>query len=487
MTASGYEKPTIKTNFSSIPTIFFFLIALLLYIFGIFSFYEYINSPQSQQFINTLSTYMPEIISVGTAILPYIIAFLFFYLVFSIVFSYLLLWIMTKIAHLVMMFVSIVGPLVMILIGVLLLGTSVFFMGIIFIGFGGLMLLILFFKFTSLKRAGKFLEFSARLALDEKALLVIPIVLGLFTLITGLFAIVSYWEINQLVVNVVAKQSPDQANNIGNVIGLVFEYFYLIIYLGLSYIFNSLVISYAGDWYRGLDPDLGSARKDLGQVLPIVFKFAFAMATVQMVLRIFTRAISGEMSSQANVTQSGRRGGGSSNSISPGLVFAIIGYIIVAIIGAIWQFLNYFTLISIIQKKQGLKDSIKDSSRTMWEGFLDVLIAETGYGPTMFIFMLIYAVIWFGTGFVIGFLVLGNNLVFAFIIGIVFIVLSTLPYNIISMPLNTSFKTFLYCYADDYRTGFDKPSRLPADLRDDFKYIQGNVTKRRMKDPSQYY
>ena len=114
MTASGYEKPTIKTNFSSIPTIFFFLIALLLYIFGIFSFYEYINSPQSQQFINTLSTYMPEIISVGTAILPYIIAFLFFYLVFSIVFSYLLLWIMTKKAHLVMMFVSIVGPLVMI-------------------------------------------------------------------------------------------------------------------------------------------------------------------------------------------------------------------------------------------------------------------------------------------------------------------------------------------------------------------------------------
>ena len=42
---------------------------------------------------------------------------------------------------------------------------------------------------------GKFVEFSAKLVLDEKAVLGMPIILGIFTIITGLFIIIIFLTI----------------------------------------------------------------------------------------------------------------------------------------------------------------------------------------------------------------------------------------------------------------------------------------------------
>lgn len=476
---SGYVKPDIRTNFSNIPTIIFILITLFLYVFGLFSFYEYYISPQGQAFFKLISDNLSTIINVGVSITPYALAFLFFYLVIAIFFSWLLLFIISKIGQEVTIVVTIAAPIILLGIGALFIAAGSL-IGLIFLVFGGILLLVLIFKFTALKRAGKFLEFSAQLSLDEKAVLVAPIILGLFTLISGLFMMASYWEINQLVITYLKGQNSDTVQNIGTIVAFIFEYFYLIIYLGISYILNAMVISYAGDWYRGLDPDLKSARKDIRDVLPIILKFAFAMATVQMIFTAFARGSSSQIGGAA---QGGRRGG---NNLGGGLVLVIVGWLFMTIFGAIWAFLNYFTLISIVQKKQNLTNSIKDSAKTMWHSFLDVLVAETGYGPTMLIFAILFGLMWFGTGFGIGFFVFGSDIVFAFVFGILFIVLSTFPYTVISMPMNTSFKTFLYSYAQDYTEGFKKPSKLPVELRDDFKYIQQNVNKRKMRDPTQY-
>ena len=482
MGMSAYKKPNIKTNFSNIPTIIFVLITLFLYFFGLFSFYEYFSSPQGQDFIKLIEDNLPTIISIGTAVLPFVLAFLFFYVVISLFFSFILLWIMSKIAEEVTIVVTLALPLILIGLGILVLGVGGGIIGIILAGIGGLFLLLVLYKFRALKRAGKFVEFSAKLALDEKAVLVFPIIMGLFTLITGLFMMASYWEINQLIVNYLQTQYPQQASNIGTIVSLLFEYLYLIIFLGLSYIFNALVISYAGDWYRGLDPDINSARKDVRDVLPIILKFAFAMATVQMLFRALGRMMSGGGSSTGTGRSGGRRGTGLDlNFLS---VLGIIGFFVVALFGAIWQFINYFTLISIVQNKQNLTTSIKDSASKRWHGFLDILVGDTGFGLTMFIFMVLNALIWFAAGFGIGYVALGNDLVIGLVVGVLFIVLSLFPYQIVTNPLNTSFKTFLYCYADDSTSGFSKPSRLPAELRNDFKNIQSRAGKRRMRDPS---
>lgn len=486
MSATSYVKPNIKTNFSNIPTILFVIITIFLYVFGIFSFYEYIISAQGQKFLDQLTNNSSTITNIGVNILPYILAFLFFYLVISIVFSYILLKIISKVGERIMILATLVGPIFLILLGFL---TIIIGIGIIFLIFGFIMLFIVIYRFRAVKRAGKFIEFSASLALDEKALLMIPIVMGLFTLISGFFMMASYWEVNQIVVNYLSSSSPDTANSIGTVLSLLFEYFYLVIYLGLSYIFNALIISYAGDWYRGLDPDLRSARRDVRDVLPIILKFAFAMATIQMIFRIFNRMITSEVNTnQSSGNLTGKRGSGSSgNDLSPLLVLAFIGYIFTFILGAIWQFLNYFTLISIIQKKKGLKESIKDSAKTMWDGYIDIYLADTGYGTTMFVFAVLNALIWFGVGFGVGYFSLGHDYMIAFVVGVLFIILSLLPYSIVTIPLNTSFKTFLYCFGDDFRDGFQKPSRLPNELRDDLNGLQNNWGKRKMNNPTQIY
>ncbi|OLS16699.1 MAG: hypothetical protein HeimC3_52090 [Candidatus Heimdallarchaeota archaeon LC_3] len=480
--STTYEKPVIETNHSNTPTILFLIVALLLYGWGFFSTILFFIDAKNQPLIDEISAGITITLGLSVGLAPFILLFLILFIPLMIVLSYLLVKMIAKFAQEVTIIVSVLFPIILIGVGILIftLSTESFMIALIIGGIGAILLLIVIWKFQSLKRAGKFVEFSAQLVLDEKAVLWMPILLGLFTMFSGFFLLFGFAEINSLFME--STPEGDQLSAPGMILAFLFSYFYLIIYFGIYYSLNAGVISYALDWYRGLDPDINSAAKDVRQMLPIILTFAFATATIKMIMQLVMSA----------GRQSGTRSGRGGNQTAS-LVFVAISGFIISIIGAIWQFINYFTLVAIIENKQGLKDSIKDSAKTRWNSFLDVLVGDTGFGLAMFIFFVINSLIWFVVGFGLGFIIFPNGVaglswtVFAIIFGIVFIFLGSFPYNIVTAPMRIAFTSFLYAYAKDSLEGFQKPSKLPMELTNEFKQLQKARDKRKMRDPTQYF
>ncbi|MFX0052948.1 MAG: hypothetical protein ACFE8U_16855, partial [Candidatus Hermodarchaeota archaeon] len=385
--------------------------------------------------------------------------------------------------------VSILFPIFLIAVGVLIFGggflspseeaTGAIIVGTIFAGLGVLLLAFVIWKFTMIKRSGKFVEFSAQLVLDEKAVLAMPIILSIFTIITGFFMLFGFLKILNLFTVQNSVGEPELSLP-GIIFASIFEYIYLIIFLGVYYSLSAGVISYASDWYRGLDPDLNSVMKDVRQVFPIILKFAFAMATVKIIMQIVSGAARGQ---QGTVT-GGRQNVGA--AIGGFIAAAFLG-LFISILGAIWMFMNYFTLISIVQNKKGLKDSIKDSAKTTWNSLLDVLVGESGFGLTTFIFAVINSFLWIVIGFSFGYFLI-QDLGFGIIFALIFLILGSMPYNVVTMPMKVAFRTFLYSYAKDTIEGYKKPSRLPTELRSEFKSLTAmDRRKRGMRDPTQYF
>jgi hypothetical protein len=487
MSVSNYKKPNIKTNFSNIPTWLYLVVVVALYSFGAISFLSFINDPENASILDQLSEAFRVLVPLTMDFLPLLIVFIVIFLIATFILAYIILWIMSKVAKEVTIFVSVLFPVLMIVFGILMVGGGILMpddqigasmMGMILAGFGFLLLAFVVWKFRVIARSGKFVEFSARLVLDEKAVLAMPLLLGVYSIITGFFMLFGFLEIYSLfeVTNAMGEQELSYP---GLILAIIFEYFYLIVYLGVYYSLSAGVISYASDWYRGLDPDLGSAMKDVRQVFPVILKFAFAMASVKIIMQIFTGATRGQ------ATRS--RGRGNAGAAIGGLIFAALAAFMISILGAIWMFLNYFTLVSIVQNKKGLSDSIKDSAKTTWGALVDVLVGESGFGLTTFIFAIVNSLLWLGAGFALG-IAVTQEFMFGVVLAIIFVFLGSLPYNVVTMPMKVAFRTFIYSYAKDSIEGFKKPSRLPAELRDEFKVLARKDVKRRgMRDPAEYF
>ena len=488
MSVSNYKKPNIKTNFSNMPTWIYLLVAVALYAFGAIAFFSFIVDPENAATLDNLSEGLKVLVPVSLEFLPLLIVFIVTFLVVTVIMAYVILWIMSRIATQVTIFVSVLFPVLMMVIGVLLIGGGIIMpgdeqlgtsmMGMFIAGFGFVLLALVVWKFRVIKRSGKFVEFSAQLVLDEKAVLAMPLLLGVFSMITGFFMLFGFLEIYSLFEVTNATGDPELSYP-GLILAIIFEYFYLIVYLGVYYSLSAGVVSYASDWYRGLDPDLGSAMKDVRQVFPVILKFAFAMASVKIIMQIFTGATRGQ------ATRSSGRG--NAGAAIGGLIFASLAAIMISILGAIWMFLNYFTLVSIVQNKKGLSDSIKDSAKTTWGALVDVLVGETGFGLTTFIFAVVNSLLWLGVGFGIGTAATGE-MVYGVVFALIFVFLGFLPYSVVTMPMKVAFRTFIYSYAKDSVEGFKKPSKLPAELRDEFRTLSRKDVKRRgMRDPSEYF
>ncbi|MFX1515044.1 MAG: hypothetical protein ACFFC6_01965 [Promethearchaeota archaeon] len=481
MSTSEYRKPVIETDFSSVPTWLYLLVVVILYSFGAYSFVHFMFAPENEETLRSLSEILYVVIPVSMPFLPLLIAFAAIFLFITIIMAYIIVWIMSKLAQEVTIAVCILFPLFMVAVGALIFiaDPELVILAAIIAGLGALIFLFVLWKFTLIKRSGQFVEFSAQLVLDEKAVIAMPILLGIYSIITGFFMLFGFFEIISLFM--VENAAGEMELSLpGYVFAIIFEYIYLIVYLGVYYSLSAGVISYASDWYRGLDPDLGSAMKDVRQVFPIIIKFAFAMATVKMIMQIVTSA----GRSQSSRATDRQFGGG---AVIAAFIGAAIAGLFISILGAIWMFMNYFTLISIVQNKRGLTDSIKDSAKTTWNSLLDVLVGESGFGLTTFIFAIINSVLWIVVGFGLGFAVsqdIGFGIIFAFI----FLILGSLPYNVVTMPMKVAFRSFLYSYAKDTIEGYKKPSRLPTELRTEFSTLASRQRKRRgMRDPNQYF
>ncbi|MHA1451088.1 MAG: hypothetical protein ACTSP4_16930 [Candidatus Hodarchaeales archaeon] len=337
-------------------------------------------------------------------------------------------------------------------------------------------LAIVLWKLSTIIRAGKFVEFSAQLILDNKSLYIFPVLMSVSVAITFIMAAFSgiwIWIKYNIALEAIVEESQQQVITILAGLGFVItEFFYLMLFFIIYYILTGMVMSYAARWYRGEDPGPRTAIHDIKQVMPVIITYAAFTTTVHMVLK--------------NLQRQAREAKFPLNIILGGILW---------IIGSFYAFFTYFTLPAIVIQKQGFKDSAVNSGKLVWNSAIDVMIGDTGFNMVMFVFSLMNRIIWGILGFVLGAGlseaaggVLVENMIVGLITGLIFFILfAQFSMSLINMPMKAAFTTFLYCYAIDVSEGFRQPSKLPVELRNDFSALAERAiaeNRRKMREPS---
>lgn len=446
------------------------LIALVgLYGFGGYNLYILILPwlPTIQTLINSILAFaFPWLAGYWWAIFLFVLLLV----VFGFVFAYAILRLMKRAAAATLKVLWLLQASALTVIGVVI--AFLFFPfglpGLFFSLIGLLQFWVWFRRRQKLRRAGKLAEFTATLLLEEREMFIAPLVTAIFSLVTGLLMLATFGVIyfNLPLIGVSTESW------LFLIVLILVEAAFTFVYFAVFYVFEGINVSVAHTWYRGEDPNLHGARTEVASVLGTLLAFAG--------LRTLVSAL------QSAAQRGGRKGGGP---------WVLIGAIASAIIGAVFRFINYFTLPAIIIEKRGLKDSIKRSAHTTWKYLVDVYIAETGVSTVFRFFGGLLSLGYFAVGFLFGYLMcyffIAPDMFFALFVGIlfaiVFLIFAAIPSYFIFRPLNTAYRTFMFAYALDEESGFKQPSRLPKEYRDTIEAAQSeweaSGKKRHMREP----
>ncbi|MHA2314951.1 MAG: hypothetical protein ACXACF_06650 [Candidatus Hermodarchaeia archaeon] len=407
------------------------------------------------------SPFLPMIISIITFAFPWLAGYWWAILAFVIVLialglglAYLILQLMKRAAAGTLKVLWLLQAVFMIAIGVfmfLFLGPIGIF-GLIFPFFGLLQFWVWFRRRQKIERAGKLVEFTAQLLLEEKQMFIIPLVTAVFSLLTGILMMSTFGAM-YVWLPLIGITTDSW---LFFLLTILVEIPYFFVYFSIFYIFDGINVSIAHTWYRNQDPALGGATSEVRGVMGTIVRFAALRTAVAV--------------AQSTAQRGGQRQGG---------IWAVVGSIASRIIGTVFYYLTYFTLPSIIIEKRGLVDSIKRSARVTWKYLVDVYISETGVSTVFSFFGALLSLGFIVVGFLFGYLmgiVLLSDLFLALIIGIVFavvfVIFAAIPSYFIFRPLNTAYKTFMFSYALDEESGFTLPSRLPKAYRDTIEEAQ---------------
>ncbi len=437
---------------------------ILLYSFGFYNLF-YIASPFLPIIISIILLAFPWFVT----FLPAISGFFLFLILLGIVLAYLVLHLMKRAAAGTLRVLWLLQAVFMFVIGIamfLFLGPFGLF-GFIFPVFGLIQLWIWFRRRQKIERAGKLVEFTAQLLLEEKQMFIIPLVTAVFSLLTGILMMAT---LGAMYTWLPLIGIPPESL-IFWALTILVQVPYLFVYFSIFYIFDGINVSIAHTWYRNQDPNLAGASHEVRGVMGTIIRFAAVRTAVSV--------------AQSTAQSGGQRQGG---------VFAILGAIASRIIGAVFYFLTYFTLPAIIIEKRGLVASVKRSARLTWQWLVDVYISETGVSSVFSLFgallTLGFIVIGFLFGYLMGIVIFSDiflSVVIGIIFAIVFVIFSAIPSYFIFRPLNTAYRTFMFSYALDEESGFSLQSRLPKAYRDTIEEAQAeweaSGKKRRIQEP----
>jgi hypothetical protein len=336
-----------------------------------------------------------------------------------------------------------------------------------------------------IKITGNFIEFAAKLVTQEKMLLLLPLVIGIFTVISVFFMIFSAIEIFILF----PANSDGTINSYATLLFIAGEFIFVLLYAGLYFLLQSIMVSYAYDWYRGKDPNLRTALKDVRQAAPIILKLAFITATIQNIIAIFRFIASFNQLSK-------KESKGSNGNFILQLITIVIFLFALAIVntlGRLLTFMTPYTLPAIVVKKKSLTDSIKESAEYIWVTFVDYVAGGSGFGTVMAIFTIINIILWFFIGqffasdWVASGLISSDTAAFVVLI---FVLFSFISYQVLVMPIKVAFHTFMYSYAMDIMTDMKYPSKFPEIFINEFDMlitIGRDVDRRRMFPRTPYW
>jgi hypothetical protein len=367
--------------------------------------------------------------------------------------GWLLLVLVAKLGHILVYAgtaLTIVGGLVMGLVGLFIPGFGLVYALSSFIPAGALLLVVVF-QFRKIKRAGEFLKFSGQVILDEKGMIISPLFVSGITVINFITMAAIFARLVLLF---------PALPYVGYILGAFASLFQLIIYYGAFYAAEAINTTYAYEWYRRRDPDMKFCLKNVAGKFGPIITFGIVTALISWLQQMLRNAASSAQS-KGNIA---------------GIILAILARAVAAIIGFIYKYLTYFTLPAIVVEGHNFKGGVERSMKLLRRYYMDVLVRETGVSSAMSIVQFMSFLIFGVVGAIIGLIVFGASWNVLIII-LPMLIFGYFPTFFIMRPMKTAYLTFVFAYAQDEESNFSLKTRMPAELRGDMKEASRTLNK----------
>jgi hypothetical protein len=266
--------------------------------------------------------------------------------------------------------------------------------------------------FESIGRSFALVKTSWNILMDDKKLLVFPVLSGIVTLMVILTFVLPLLFAGQFL----------NVTTIGPILyyGLLFT-FYLVSYFVVIF-FNTALITCVNARLNGKDMTAGEGLSNAIRHIGSIFAWALISATVGLILQIIHDKA------------------------------GFIGQIATAIVGGVWSLVTFFVVPILILEDRGVVDSVKESVALIKKTWGESIV---GSGSIMLIFVAIGIV---GLLLVMATLFIGNMIIFG--IALVLFILLVVVLAIVASAMQGIFVTALYTYA---RTG-TVPAAFDKDL-----------------------
>jgi hypothetical protein len=245
---------------------------------------------------------------------------------------------------------------------------------------------------------------SWRVLMMDKELLVFPLLSGfacllvLASFVAGAFATGNF--------------KSDRAHEVATVWVLTFLY-YFVNYFVIVY-FNSALVSCAMIRFKGGNPTLADGLRAANARLPQILAWVLLAATVGVVLRAIQER------------------------------FALVGRIVIALIGAAWTIATYFIVPVLVVEKLGPFDAVKRSATLMRQTWGESLASNAGIGAATGLISFL-GVLLIGTASVA--LAVTTSSIAPVIAGVLLVVVFLVLAALVSSALSTIVLGALYLYA----------------------------------------
>jgi ABC-type multidrug transport system fused ATPase/permease subunit len=264
--------------------------------------------------------------------------------------------------------------------------------------------------FESIGRSFALVKTSWNILMDDKKLLIFPVLSGIVTLI-----VLATFILPLILAEFVQAAVPG---------GAVFFYGMLFAFYFASYFvvifFNTALISCVNARLNGKDMTVREGVSNAARHLPSILAWSLVSATVGIILHLIEQ-----------------RAG-------------FIGRIATALVGGIWSLVTFFVVPILILEDKGVVDSVKESVSLIKKTWGESIV---GSGSIMLIFVAIGIV---GLLLVMATLFVGNMIIFG--VTLVLFILLVVVLAIVASAMQGIFVTALYTYArtGTVPAGFDK-------------------------------
>jgi hypothetical protein len=263
--------------------------------------------------------------------------------------------------------------------------------------------------FESIGRSFELVKTSWNILMDDKKLLVFPVLSGIVTLLVVLTFVLPLFVAGAFVSS-------------GSIISIVYLFLFYVASYFVVIFFNTALISCVNAKLNGKDMSISEGLSNSVKHLPAIIGWAILSATVGLILHLLEE-----------------RSG-------------LIGQIVLSIIGGAWALVTYFVVPVLVLEDKGVFDSLGESFGLIKKTWGESIV---GSGGMAVVFVAIGVLAALG---VLATMFLGNVIIFgaALVLFLIFIVVLAIVY----FAMQGIFVTALYTYA---KTG-SVPSAFNKDL-----------------------